>query len=249
MKFIVNADDCGYSAHVDEHIRNAITLGRVSSTTVMANMADFEGAVKMYAELHDMASFGMHFNLTEGEPLLENQELLDYGFYKIENGNVVFNGKMFKHRYLPKRIRNGIGMELEAQLTKVLDSGIKVSHIDSHHHVHTAPFILPVVTGLAKQYGIKKIRRINNRGFRNIKAFQFLWMQYVRSLAHLSTTTHFYGFDEFLEIAKTHCFPSESVIELMCHPGGKYHPDEETLVLRVDLKKQFDADIINYNNL
>ena len=48
----------------------------------MANMADFEGAVQMYAELHDKASFGMHSNLIEGEPLLKNQEQLDYGFYK-----------------------------------------------------------------------------------------------------------------------------------------------------------------------
>ena len=103
MKFIVNADDCGYSVHVDEHIYKAIALGRVSSTTVMANMADFEGAVKMYAELHGKASFGMHFNLIEGEPLLKNQEQLDYGFYKTENGKVIFTGKMFKHKYLPKR--------------------------------------------------------------------------------------------------------------------------------------------------
>ena len=57
MRFIINADDCGYSAHVNEHIRAAIALGRISSTTIMANMGDFEGAVKMYHELHDRASF------------------------------------------------------------------------------------------------------------------------------------------------------------------------------------------------
>lgn len=249
MRIIVNADDCGYSAHVNEHIRKAITLGRVSSTTVMANMSDFDGAVKMYKELHARASFGVHLNLTEGVPLLENEELLDYGFYRLEKGEVVFNGKAFKHKYLPKRIKNGIRAELDAQISKVLDSGIEASHIDGHHHIHTAPFILPIVTDLAKQFGIKKIRRVANTGFKNIKFFQFLWMQYVKSCTNLTTPTHFYGFDEFLELSKTHSFPAQAIIELMCHPGGKYHPQEEDLVLGMDLKKRFNAEIINYNEL
>lgn len=249
MRFIINADDCGYSAHVNEHIRAAIALGRISSTTIMANMGDFEGAVKMYHELHDRASFGVHLNLTEGVPLLENGELLDYGFYKSENGQVVFNGKAFKHRYLPRRIKDGIRAELDAQLSKVLNAGIQVSHIDSHHHFHTAPFILPIVVDLAKQYGITKIRRVGNTALKNIKLCQWLWMRYIKSCTPLSTTTHFYGFDEFLEIARTHLFPSQATIELMCHPGGTYHPEEEALVLGTDLKELFRADIISYNEL
>lgn len=249
MKFIVNADDCGYSVHVNEHIKTAIALGHVSSTTIMANMNDFEGAVEMYKELHDRASFGVHLNLTEGMPMLENEELLDYGFYKVENGKMVFNGKDFKHKFLSKRIQQGIRKELDTQILKILDAGVEVSHIDGHHHIHTAPFILPIVIDLAKHYGIRKIRRVANTGFKNIKLFQFLWMQYVKSCAKLITPTHFYGFDEFLEISKTHNFPSQATIELMCHPGGKYHPKEENLVLGIDLKERFNAEIINYNEL
>ena len=163
MKFIVNADDCGYSVHVNEHIKTAIALGHVSSTTIMANMNDFEG--KSLDEINSAK-------------------------------------KDFKHKFLSKRIQQGIRKELDTQILKILDSGVEVSHIDGHHHIHTAPFILPIVIDLAKHYGIRKIRRVANTGFKNIKLFQFLWMQYVKSCAKLITPTHFYGFDEFLEISK-----------------------------------------------
>lgn len=73
IKVIINADDCGYSKLVDDHIANAIRSGKITSTTMMANMNDFEGALALYDTYKDEVSFGFHLNLTEGTPLLKTK--------------------------------------------------------------------------------------------------------------------------------------------------------------------------------
>jgi chitin disaccharide deacetylase len=69
LNIIINADDCGFSPYVNSEIRKCIDEQIISSTTVMSNMDDFSGAVKLYQDYHNKISFGIHFNLTEGHPL------------------------------------------------------------------------------------------------------------------------------------------------------------------------------------
>ena len=69
MRIIINADDCGLSEIVDKEIEYCIRHGLISSTTIMANMDDFEGARRLYDTYGNAVSFGWHMNLTEGEPL------------------------------------------------------------------------------------------------------------------------------------------------------------------------------------
>ncbi len=94
MKLIVNADDCGYSKAVNEAICRFIEAGKITSTTVMANMDDFDGAVRLFNQYREKISFGIHLNLTEGHPLLYSQELLDKGYYK-EIGGYLFECQRF----------------------------------------------------------------------------------------------------------------------------------------------------------
>ena len=43
MKLIINADDCGKNKEVNAAISHFIETGKITSTTVMANMDDLEG--------------------------------------------------------------------------------------------------------------------------------------------------------------------------------------------------------------
>ena len=86
MRLIINADDCGSNRETDMAISRFIEMRKITSTTVMANMNDFEGAVQMYDKFHDVISFGVHLNLTQGAPLLYSQELLDNEYYKESGG-------------------------------------------------------------------------------------------------------------------------------------------------------------------
>lgn len=58
MKLIINADDCGKNKEVNAAISHFIETGKITSTTVMANMDDLEGASRLFDEYQDSISFG-----------------------------------------------------------------------------------------------------------------------------------------------------------------------------------------------
>jgi hypothetical protein len=65
---------------------------------------------------------------------------------------------------LGRKEKEGLYGELKAQLEKVLSAGIRPTHLDSHHHVHTEWAIAPLVCRLAREYGIRRIRLTRNMG-------------------------------------------------------------------------------------
>lgn len=49
MKLIINADDCGKSKDVNVAINHFIEAGKITSTTIMANMDDLDGAARLFS--------------------------------------------------------------------------------------------------------------------------------------------------------------------------------------------------------
>lgn len=216
---IVNADDCGKSPEVNKAIRDCIENNLITSTTVMANMSDFNGVLDLYRDYSDKISFGLHITLDEGEPLIKNDVLLEKGYYRQSEGRVYMAVPNIRKPVAPIAL-SAIYNEIEAQLVKLLDSGLKVSHIDSHHHVHSSPFVLPLVMRLSKKYKIYKIRGIRNYYPRSINEYLRLgWKLYAKMLnGKCLMTDYFCSTNEYLTSGLK---VMDSTIELMCHPG---HP-------------------------
>ena len=247
-RIIINADDCGKSATVNSHIEKAIEARKISSTTVMANMDDFEGALRLYKTYHDEISFGWHLNLTEGTPLLKSQVLLDYGYYKEKNGMEIFNGLSFWKNQLPKYVKEEISKELHAQHEKLLDSGIRISHVDSHQHIHTSPSMMGLMPNLFNELRLSRVRNI-----RNYVPFSFsyilrkTWGGYMKFKVNgCKMTQYFCSFQEYYNNPSLWNFNN---IELMCHPGhgGNQYDTEEQLLLENILFKE--NELINYIQL
>lgn len=248
QKLIINADDCGRNTTVDFVIRNCLEEGLLSSTTVMANMEDVEGAIKLYRDFSSKVSFGAHLNLTEGIPITKNEIFLETGFCKENNGQMVFNGAAFRWKFIPHNLRIAIYEELSAQLSRLLDVGIIPSHIDSHQHIHFSPFIMPIFCELAENMRIQKMRRPKNL-LRNsihdvaIRGVNCLLLTHMR---HLNKTDYFSSVDTYINLQKKH----EGIYELMCHPGhtSPYYQDE-----MIHLKNYIDGplkeEMITYNDL
>jgi len=251
-RIVINADDCGKSAEVNEAIESCIIDKIVTSTTVMANMEGFDGAIDLYKKYSKTISFGLHLNLDEGMPLNKNELLINKGLYKKEGEEI----KMcIPHLWKPanKEIYAALYNEMEAQLLKLIDNGVSVSHIDSHHHIHTAPFILPIVIKLAKNYNIRHIRGIRNFYPLSInECLRYGWKTYAKCLyGKCKMTDYFCSVTEFLQ---SNYNVKNSSIELMCHPG---HP-KQSFVDEVRLLKQFvvangghtkTAELITYKDI
>lgn len=251
MKLIINADDCGKNQEVNSAIESFINAGKITSTTVMANMDDLQGAAKLYQKYGDKISFGIHLNLTEGHPLLNNDLLLSQGVYKESHDGIVFNVSEFRNHILLGKIREAIEKELDAQIVAVRDAGIKISHIDSHHHIHTSFALVSIIPGLAQKYGITKIRRMRNYvpGSSHLNVIcRNLWLKIIKFMNSGLVSTDYFGiFDDWYyeRIREGMQIPQESILELMCHPGGIYQNESNNL-LSMDFKAMDDIKLVTY---
>lgn len=248
---IINADDCGVNKEVDAQIERFIQLGKITSTTVMANMEDLDGAKRLFDTYKVNISFGVHVNLTDGEPLTRSQALLDYGYYKEEDGKVVLNGYPFINKRIPKRLHQEIINECVAQINKVRDYGINISHIDSHHLMLTSQSMISMTPTVLKLAGVKKMRRARNYIEKKTMSFYIrqAWFAYMKmQVKGLQSTDWFEMFTNFYNLSNKG-FRMNGSIELMTHPGGNY-PQEDELMLATDYNELFKGyEIINYNQL
>lgn len=246
-KIIINADDCGKSQHVNAEIEKCINEKKITSTTVMANMEDFDGAKKLYNTYKDVISFGWHINLTEGEPLTRSQLLLDKGYYLEQDGRVVFNGKAFWSSRLDKNMRSEIRKELHTQYEKLKDNGIEITHADSHQHIHTSPSVFFMMPGLLSELKIVRCRRVRNYvASKKERLLRNAWAVPLK-LKGLKMTDSFGAFSEFVKNME---IPHGDVVELMCHPGhpGQEYRDEYEVLKEFDLQK-LNAELISYKEL
>lgn len=250
LKMIINADDCGLSKEVNAVIERAITQRKITSTTIMANMDDLDGAVRLYNQFKDSTSFGVHLNLTEGSPLLYSQELLDIGFYKELDGSILLNGKPFQNKLLNKRCEEAIRKELMAQISRIRDCGVEISHIDSHHHIHKTMVMMRILPRICKDSSIYKVRNIHNyMPFGKSTPIRKIWtLSYKIRIPSIAFTNWFCSFSDYMQLCDRKLYKEGDTIELMCHPGGIY-PEEDVQLFEIDAEKQWNVSLISYNQL
>ena len=191
MKLIVNADDFGYSKGVNRGIQAAFQNGIVRSCTIMANMPGFIHGVALL-KANPAISCGVHLNLTRGLPLTRE--------YPHTNAD----GTFLRHPVFMPGEEPLILAELTAQIERLRATGIEPTHLDSHHHIHNAPFIAPLVQELAEAY------RLPLRPYG-------VWQ---REDTYLSTG--FFGDttqDMLLKELQQGLDSGRPYMELMCHPG------------------------------
>jgi len=143
---IVNADDFGLTDSINRGIMQAIEKGIVTSVSLAANGRSFTDACR-FLHRNPHISAGWHVNLTGGYPVLNAFEVRS-----LVDRNGRFYGKMrFLFRLLTGRINyRQCRAELAAQYHKLVDSGITITHIDSHHDIHCLPPIAAILQQVCK---------------------------------------------------------------------------------------------------
>jgi predicted glycoside hydrolase/deacetylase ChbG (UPF0249 family) len=149
---IIHSDDFGETAEITRGILEGIEASIVTSTTILANMPGTDVAIAEAARRGREASFGVHLNLCEGQPLTNPKSLVG------EDGR--FHPKrQVALRAVTRRLDpDEIGSELAAQIMKVQEGGVQISHLDSHKHLHQLPGVSRIVANLARRFGIERIR-------------------------------------------------------------------------------------------
>ena len=146
MRLIMNADDFGYSRGVNYGIIDCYKNGIVRSATIMAGMPGFDHAVELAKENKGLG-VGVHLTLTCYKPVLENHKT-------IVNEKGYFDRSLYTKENIMNIDLEEIYKEFEAQIEKVKNAGIEITHLDSHHHVHTIKEIKPVMERILAKYDL-----------------------------------------------------------------------------------------------
>jgi len=156
-KVIINADDFGLCAPVNEGIILAHRQGILTSATLMANTPGFDQAVALARE-NPTLGVGVHLNIVRGRPLSSRETIPSLlgpdGRFLAKPGRIL--RQLATGRIKPVEIER----ELRAQIEKALATGLPLTHLDSEKHMHAAPAVFKIALKLGGEYGFRKIRFI-----------------------------------------------------------------------------------------
>jgi predicted glycoside hydrolase/deacetylase ChbG (UPF0249 family) len=190
LKYLItNADDFGFTRDVNEGIVQAHRQGILTATTLMATGPAFDHAVGLARENPEL-DVGVHLVLvgSEGYPATVARLVASLGRIRIYD-------------------------ELARQVSKVVDAGIRPTHLDTHKHIHLLPPVLGAVARLSEEFKIPWVRQPLAGLFQGVLA------RY-----GCRTTDHFRGFAltgryDAARLAKLIRQLPEGITEFMCHPG------------------------------
>ena len=148
--------------------------------------------------------------------------------------------------------------EWEAQIARVVDAGLKPTHLDGHGHCHASPTLAGLVADLAKRFGIGAVRLPTEKLWRRGEAGKFQPRRHLEKVLlnaacmrprthwnrRLKSPDHFFGFMDagrFSRAALDGVARSltSGVSELMAHPA--LDNDDLPYGLAYDWRADFEA--------
>jgi predicted glycoside hydrolase/deacetylase ChbG (UPF0249 family) len=225
-RLIVTADDVGLHRGMTEGAIRAHRDGIVTACSVVANGAAFDDAIERLKDVPAL-EVGVHLALVEERPLTSIRFPKKYTtFAPLYALRVISIAK--------------IERELRAQIERVLVSGLRVTHLNGHQHLHLLPRIFALVSRLAREYAIPYVRIVDDLGggerALSMRALSFLG----RRARTTFTNDHTIGVANAGHLRDVVPMLDEvrGVTELVTHPGVDvdgygwgYAWDEETRAL------------------
>ena len=195
-KLIINADDFGYCEAVNYGIISAHNKGVVTSTTIMANMPGCEHGIKLLKE-NKTLDCGVHLTLSCYKPILNNLKTI------VDENGYFYKG--ITNEKLEEMDLEEIYQEFCAQIDKVRKE-IEISHLDSHHHVHTLKGLEEVIVRISNKYDLP-IRGGFEYELDNIDKVDLIDYFYSKKVS-----------EDFFEIYNEE-LNKYQIVDIMCHPA------------------------------
>ena len=241
-RLIVNADDFGFTRDVNSGIVEAHTRGILTATTLMANGAAFDDALRL-ARAHPTLDVGCHLVLVQGRSLAHKGRDLPSTLNELIQALMLRKVNAYE--------------ELRPQIERIMDAGLRPLHLDTHKHTHLWPSVLDAVARLSEEFRIPWVRRPFDLPLvagevplakRLISAAAgSMRRRFHRKLyAHgCRTTDYFAGFQitgryRAAELAALIRALPDGTTEFMCHPG---HCTDELRAATTRLKESRQAEL------
>ena len=153
MNIIINADDFGVSKEGDDTIIKCHQNGVLTSASIIANGSNFYAAFEHTKENPNLG-VGVHLTL-EGDNNFTRppSSIIDPKTNRFYGGR-----KVLRKLQLFRVYKKDLIQEYSKQIEFVLDHGIKITHLDHHHHYHLYKPVLDAMICVAERYKINFIR-------------------------------------------------------------------------------------------
>lgn len=236
IKLIVNADDFGIHPAVNEAVYQGFTQGILTSTSIMAGGGAFEEACQMAKSMEGLG-IGVHLTLVGGiKSVLDAKSVPSLTW---EDGVFCQNYLQLIQKDLKGQINTEeVYNEWDAQIKKIMDAGLKVTHLDGHQHMHMWSRFFPIALALAQKYRISCMRVPDEsylHGFSIKNSFRYFSKNGLSLMARshrpmlkrfaIASNDYFWGMTEgghLNEKNLNHIIDSlhDGINEIMCHPSA-----------------------------
>jgi chitin disaccharide deacetylase len=155
-RLILNADDFGLTRGVNRAIAELHAAGALTSATLMANGPAFDDAIAV-AHAHPTLGVGCHIVLTDGTPISPPEKipsLLGPDHINFRSSLSDFLIAVFRSQINEAEVLR----EALAQIERLQQHGIVITHLDTHKHTHILPSIARPLLVAAEHTGVRAVR-------------------------------------------------------------------------------------------
>ena len=161
LRVIVNADDFGRDGDTCRETIACFERGVVSSASIMPTMPATAEACA-YAKRHPEFSYGVHLTFARqsceapAAPPETIKTLVD------RRGQLRSMHEVCARALAGLLSENDIVREVDAQLGRIRDYGVSVSHVDTHGHLHELPVFAHALARALPRHGLQRVRNVRN---------------------------------------------------------------------------------------
>lgn len=141
-RLVFNADDFGLHVSVNEAVEQAHTQGVLTAASLMVGSPGHDEAVRISRHLPTLA-VGLHLVLTDGVPVLPAARIP-----ALTQPNGRFRDDMAGMGLtlaVSAAARAELRAEVDAQIARFAESGLRPDHINAHKHYHLHPTIFAAI--------------------------------------------------------------------------------------------------------
>lgn len=154
-RLVLTADDAGLAAPLSRRIASLLAAGRLTATSLLVCAPAFDEAVEALRAA-GVAEAGVHLCAVGGETPLSPGGAVPT---LAPGGRFPRSWPVVAARVAAGRVRLAeVEREWEEQLEAVRNAGFRVTHLDSHQHLHLLPQLLPLALALARRFDVPFVR-------------------------------------------------------------------------------------------
>ena len=151
---IVVADDYGRSSEINQHIISTAQAGITQIISILSNRVSLSQINQLKRQTGSIR-YSVHLNVVEGKPVSPPEQVKSLinsqgQFWPLP----VFLVRLFFNLIDLKQLKS----EFSQQIIRLSSLGVKLTHLDSHQHVHLFPPVWDLSLRLARRFSITHLR-------------------------------------------------------------------------------------------